>query len=340
MINLYSSNANLMNRNKVVEMNVLCKGECGQEAKFGHWCRVLPIHCPVLRIKFEDKRREHISKTKKLLSRRGLNPMQNPEICKKNHSPERNEKASKTLKNLGKLILLPQQIESTKLREKRRINVSKSLQKLSKEGKLWFQRAENFEKLENRNKKISEKLKELFRSGKLSTPHLTPQQRAKSIRKLIEWWTPERRKEHAIKSSIIMKEKVKLGLVRPPKARKFIAEKNGKKIIFRSSWEKEVAEFLDKNNINWEFEPFMVEFEDSQTKENHFTLPDFFIPKLGTIIEVKSDKEFNSQKTIDKIKGIKEFGFNFILIGRKQINQIRKDQTEDLLSQIQGDKNS
>ena len=50
----------------------------------------------------------------------GKNPMQNSEICAKNHSLDRNKKCSETLKEKGRLGLLPQQIESQNLKVRAR----------------------------------------------------------------------------------------------------------------------------------------------------------------------------------------------------------------------------
>lgn len=66
-----------------------------------------------------------------------------------------------------------------------------------------------------------------------------------------------------------------------------------KGIVFRSSWEKKVAEWLDKNNYEWSYEG----------KENIIVtaygpyIPDFTL-KGGEIIEVKHD--FNRVNTQDK----------------------------------------
>jgi len=317
----------------------LCKGGCGNKAIYKGWCGVrwkrgnrVSVICP----KIEKKRAEAISEYRLKEARLGLNPMQNQEICNKNHSIERNRKASESLKKLGEAKLLPQQTESKYLKEKRRRNVSKTLRELSKERKLWFQKPEFEDKVKERNIKIAETLRKLAKEGKLAILAQSPEKRKLIGKRLAKWWTPEKRKEHNKKLSEIMKEKVKLGLINPPKAKKFIFERNGVKMVLRSGWEREVAQFLDENNFDWKYEPFFIEFKESQTNENHFTLPDFFIPNLRTIIEVKSDKEFNSQKTIDKIKGMKEFGFNVILMGRKEIEQIRKNEVGNLLSKITG----
>ena len=55
------------------------------------------------------------------------------------------------------------------------------------------------------------------------------------------------------------------------------------------------------------------------------TIPDFYIPSKNLIIEVKSNAEFNSQKTKDKVQSIKKRGYGFILVGRKEIDLIKNN---------------
>ena len=54
-----------------------------------------------------------------------------------------------------------------------------------------------------------------------------------------------------------------------------------KKIYFRSSWEVAYAKYLDKNKINWQYEPKTFDLG------NATYTPDFYLSKLDTYIEVK-----------------------------------------------------
>jgi len=321
MIDLYSSNTNLMDRNKVVGMS-LCKGGCNQETKFGNWCRDIPIHCPVLRTKFEDNRRKNISNTKRVLSKLGFNPMQNPEICRKNHSPGRNKKSSESLKRLGQLGLLPQQTESKELKEKRRKNVSKSLRKLSKEENLWFQKPENWEKVEKKNKKISHTLKRLWEEKKISRPKIDDKESIRIKKRL----------------SRIMRERVKFGW-KPPHVKKIPHIQNGNLIFLRSEFEKRAVKLFDKFNIDWQFEPFSVQFWNSRKKKNMFTIPDFFIPEFKSLIEIKGEDGKNSWLTKDKVKGMEEFGFNVLVLGKNDIERLENSEF-DLIEMIKGVSNN
>lgn len=150
-----------------MEAVILCKGGCGNKPIYKRWCGIkwkkgnkVCVTCPEL----EKRRGKSISKYRSKEAKLGLNPMQNPEICKKNHSVERNRKAAKSLKKLGKLRLLPQQIESKELRERRLRRIRKALQKLSAEGKLNHQ-LESKEQKKIRHKKISNTLKEKISKG-------------------------------------------------------------------------------------------------------------------------------------------------------------------------------
>jgi hypothetical protein len=304
-----------------VKMNI-CKGGCGKEAKFGNWCKPFPIHCPAFRAKFNDKRIRKISETKRLQAMLGLNPMQNPEICKKNHSIERNRKASETLKKLGKLGLLPQQTESEELKEKRRRNISRVLRKLYLEGKHPRQR-ESIEKRQQRLQKMAETLRRLGKEKKLP----------------IQSMSEEEKKKFGKRISRSLRKAFKEGRVKlSDYGRKipYYSKLSNKKLILRSYWEMVVTEFLDEAGLKWTYEPFSIQYWNSEKKVFAFTVPDFFIPDYCTIIEVKGNGEFNSKKTIDKINGIRSFGFRTFLFGKKEIDQIGKNK-DSVLKLLLGD---
>ena len=278
----------------------LCKGGCGSKAVYAGWCGIkwkignkVCIKCP----KIEERRGKSISRYRIKESKLGLNPMQNPIISKKNHSIERNKKASETLKKLGNLKLLPQQTESKILRERRLKRIRKVLRKLANEGKLSHQIEPQWKK-DERHKKISKTLKEKFSLGL-----------------------------------------IKLGR---PKKSKYNSLYNGK-IYLKSKWELRVARFLDINKIKWHYEPFVVKYLDSEKNQNRGTVPDFYLPDYNLLIEVKGFMEKQKiTNTKDKIKGLNEAGYNTLLWGSKEIEQIKRKAFDELLNQIKdyGDKNA
>jgi hypothetical protein len=305
---------------KVNQVN-LCKGGCGNKAVYKGWCGIkwkkgnkVCITCP----KIEEKRAKAISKYRLKEASLGLNPMQNPEICKKNHSIKRNEKASKTFKRLGKLGLLPQQTESKKLREKRRKNICNVLKRLAKEGKLNHQ-IESVKKKRERHKKISDTLKRLAKQHKLKLQNLTHKEKEMFSRKISK----------ALKKAIAEgRIKPNLGGFRTPYKMKY-----GDKVILRSSWEAEVAKLLDNLDLKWEYEPFYVKYFNTEKKLMSNTLPDFYLPKYNLIIEVKG-ASIALKKTKDKIRWLKKTGYNVLLIGRKEIKLIRNNEINPILKKI------
>lgn len=172
-----------------MEKIILCKGGCGNKPIYKGWCGIkwkkgnrVCVTCPEL----EKKKGKAISKYRIKEARLGLNPMQNPKICAKNHSPERNKKAARTLKYLGKLKLLPQQTESRELREKRLRSIRKILRKLAAEGKLNHQ-VESKIKKKIRHQKIAKTLRKLARERKLPTQNFSKEERKKSVKKYPEY---------------------------------------------------------------------------------------------------------------------------------------------------------
>lgn len=286
----------------------LCKGGCGREATFQGWCRIkwksgnkFAVGCPVI----ESKRRMAMSKFRIEEAKIGKNPMQNPLISIRNHSPERNKKASMSLRELGKRGLLPQQIEDYKSKERRKKNVSKSLRKLFEEGNHPRQR-ETPEKRKERIEKMTNTLIRLGEQGKLPVQNMSEEQK----------------KIFGEKISKKLREGLASGRIKLSKSWKKVPYKG---LFLRSNWEREVAKFLDTNQIEWKYESLKIPYLDSEKDIERTTIPDFYIPSINTIIEVKSNAEYNSQKTRDKTSAIQDRGFNFILIGRKEIDLIKNN---------------
>ncbi|MBS3167618.1 hypothetical protein J4216_00655 [Candidatus Woesearchaeota archaeon] len=268
----------------------LCKGGCENKAMYSGWCGLrwrkknkISVSCP----KLEEKRGMAISRYRIKEAKLGLNPMQNPEICKNNHSIGRNKKAAQSLKRLGKLKLLPQQIESKYKSKKRLMKIRQALQKLVAEGKLNHQ-IESQEQKKLRHEKISKTITELYTKGYY---------------------------KNFTKKKIIYNSK-----------------SNGK-VYFRSKWELEVAKLLDKSNIKWLYEPFAIPYTDDN-KKKHNTIPDFYLPKYKSIIEVKGDRKDFISNIKNKEKGIRKKGFNFYLWMEKEIKMIRKGNSQILLENI------
>src|SRR3989344_1875414 len=256
---------------------LLCKGECGNIATYKGWCRTkwisgnkFCVSCPII----EKNRGKAISKYRIKEAKLGKNPMQNPEICAKNHSPKRNKNVANTLHNLGKLGLLPQQIESKRLKNKRRKNVSKALAKLWEEGK----HPRQLETIDERKKRLS-------------------------------------------KVSRTLTQRIKDGIVETPWPIKNVKYKG---IRMRSNWEKIIAKLLEKKGFIWKYENLVISYFDTERDREANTIPDFYLPEINTIIEVKG-RWIESQRTKDKIYAIKNQGFNVILIGEKEMDMLKKD---------------
>jgi hypothetical protein len=291
----------------------LCKGGCGRRAIYRGWCNInwkrgnrVSVTCPEL----EKKRIKAISIFRIKEAKLGLNPMQNPKICRKNHSPMRNIRASKTLKKLGELKLLPQQIESRKLREKRLIKIRRALRRLAKEGRLNHQ-IESETKRMRRHQKIAKTLKRLAEERKLPMQNLNDEEKMRFSKKL----------------SRILKRKFRNGEIKLNdwgERYKYRSLRNGK-IEFRSKWEKEVAKFLDKYNISWKYEALVIPYYDREKKLFRNTVPDFYTPDFNLFIEIKGNGEFKSQNTQDKLRGIRGHGYKVALFGKKQIKDLREN---------------
>ncbi len=268
--------------------NILCKGGCGNLASSKSWCKLkwqsgkrFAVACPIV----EKKRGKAISLFRMEEAKLGNNPMQNPDICKKNHSLTRNKRAADTLRNLGKAGLLPQQVESKELREKRRKNNQLALKKLWKEGKHPLQ-SKSKEERERINKKIAQTL------DSLASLNQHPSQ----------LWTEEKRKEVGKKASQRLRAMIKNGKIKLSPGWKKVPYQNH---TLRSNWEKLTAQFLDHAGIKWEYETLIIPYFDTKRNLAANTIPDFYLPKYNAVIEVKSNGLLNSTQTKDKMDAIK-----------------------------------
>ncbi len=304
-----------------MEKIILCKGGCGNRAIYKGWCSIkwkresrICVTCPEL----ERKRSKAISEFRIKEARLGLNPMQNPRICRKNHSIMRNIKASQTLKKLGELKLLPQQTEPRELHGRRLMRIRKALRRLAMEGRLNHQIESKIKKM-RRYQKIAETLKRLAKERKLPIQNLNEEERIKFGKKL----------------SQILRRKFRNGEVKLNdwgKRYRYRSLQNGE-IKLRSKWEREVAKFLDKHSINWKYEALVIPYYDKEKNLFRNTIPDFYIPTLNLFIEIKGNSEIRSQITQDKLKGVRGQGYKIMLFGKKQIKTLRDDPLR-ILSEI------
>ena len=94
-----------------------------------------------------------------------------------------------------------------------------------------------------------------------------------------------------------MASKYSTGTFIPKNPKKIVGNQ---KIIFRSSWEMVMMQFLDNHPsvINWASECFKIPYRNPLTGKNTVYIPDFFVVyqdkngnKRGDLIEVKPKKE-------------------------------------------------
>jgi len=89
---------------------------------------------------------------------------------------------------------------------------------------------------------------------------------------------------------------------------------NNKKVYYHSSYELDYAVFLDSKHIDYEMEFLRIKYFDTKKQKERIAIPDFYISKTNTIIEVKSTYTFDEVNMRDKFKQYKELGYNTKLI--------------------------
>ena len=104
----------------------------------------------------------------------------------------------------------------------------------------------------------------------------------------------------------------------------------GEKIHYRSNYEREYYEILDKDKVNYEIEKLRIIYYDTQKKKRRISIPDIYIKDLNEIIEIKSKWTLDEINMRDKIKAYKKLGYNVkLMIGEgnknffKNVEEIR-----------------
>ena len=96
---------------------------------------------------------------------------------------------------------------------------------------------------------------------------------------------------------------------------------NNKDINVRSTWEMYLCHYLDANGIEFEYEPFFIEYLFNGKVHKYY--PDFYIPEINLVIEVKPKCFLGYDVNISKIEAVKSHGYNFRYITEDDISKIR-----------------
>jgi hypothetical protein len=100
---------------------------------------------------------------------------------------------------------------------------------------------------------------------------------------------------------------------KPPLHGKRIKYKN---ILMRSTWEAAYAKWLDKQGIQWQYEP--KTFDLGKTTYT----PDFYLPETDTYVEIKGRWRDDAKKKF-KMFQKKYYSMNIILLKEKELRQLK-----------------
>ena len=95
----------------------------------------------------------------------------------------------------------------------------------------------------------------------------------------------------------------------------------GKDVFYRSSYELEYSEYLDKNLISYDIENLRIEYWDSQRNCYRIAIPDFYIIDSNTIVEIKSTYFYDPINMKDKVIRYRDLGYSFkLILDKEEIN--------------------
>jgi len=89
---------------------------------------------------------------------------------------------------------------------------------------------------------------------------------------------------------------------------------DGRQVFYRSSYELRYAKELDDLKIEYVMESLRILYWDSQKNKQRIAIPDFYLPKNNTIVEIKSEWTLDEQNMKDKEKEYIKHGYKFKLL--------------------------
>lgn len=99
----------------------------------------------------------------------------------------------------------------------------------------------------------------------------------------------------------------------------------GKKIFYRSSYERRMMEILDSKREIYFYETLKIEYDFKGEKNVHIT--DFYLPEKNLVIETKGEwfQKRDEEKIEAKKNAILLEGYYHIIIGKKELEQYEKE---------------
>lgn len=92
--------------------------------------------------------------------------------------------------------------------------------------------------------------------------------------------------------------------------------RSGREFSLRSLWELNVAIRLDDENIGWDYESLVIDLP-----ENHHYIPDFYIPELNLILEVKPTEYIDEYTELKRVCAESQ-GFRFIYVTENELDSV------------------
>jgi hypothetical protein len=90
----------------------------------------------------------------------------------------------------------------------------------------------------------------------------------------------------------------------------------------RSSWEVKFAQWLDSEDIKYEYETVRITYYDPHHKRNRYYYPDFYLPDYNMCVEVKPLCYVDDVTVQAKANATKNSGYNFIFITQKELSNL------------------
>lgn len=107
------------------------------------------------------------------------------------------------------------------------------------------------------------------------------------------------------------------------------------KVFYRSSYELKYAEYLDSIRLHYTMENLQIPYYHQIEDKMKISVPDFYIPSLNLIVEIKSEFTYCRRDMISRFASYKKNGYDYkLIIEGKDVGKILPPTSETFYSYI------
>lgn len=104
------------------------------------------------------------------------------------------------------------------------------------------------------------------------------------------------------------------------RATRIFSEDSYRPVMYRSSYEFKLSKLLNELGFEYKYESLWIDYYDPERKKNRKYNPDFFIPSLNLVLEVKPLIFIDNEVVLAKKQAVLNEGYRFNFITENELN--------------------